>query len=45
MNLDNLLMEIEGLQYVEGVNSFVVGFSTFNRPIYAFHVGDYEGGR
>lgn len=43
MSLNELLTRIENLQNVDGVETEIVGLSTFSRPIYAFHVGNKTG--
>lgn len=43
MTINELLNEIESLQNLDGVEPLIIGFSTFNRPIYAFHIGNKNG--
>lgn len=43
MNIDDLLNNIEDLKNIDAVNIEVIGFSTFGRPIYVVHIGNYDG--
>ncbi len=43
MTLKELLSKIEELSKIDGVETEVVGLSTFSNPIYAFHVGNKTG--
>ena len=43
MTIDELNAQILALQNLPGVEFFVIGYSTLNAPIYAVHLGSYEG--
>ena len=43
MTLKELLKQIEELSDVEGIETELIGLSTFSNPIYAFHVGNKTG--
>lgn len=43
MNIEQLLSSIYDLRDIKGVDIEVLGFSTFNRPIYVAHIGNYNG--
>ncbi len=43
MTFSELWEKIEQLKELSGVEYFLIGHSTLNQPIYAFHVGSYEG--
>lgn len=43
MSLEELLNKIENLQNINGVETEIIGVSTFSRPIFAFHVGNKTG--
>lgn len=43
MTFSELINSIENLANLTNVTTEVIGFSTFNNPIYAFHVGSFAG--
>lgn len=43
MTFSELLSKLEELTSLNGVDAEVIGFSTFNNPIMAFHVGNTTG--
>lgn len=43
MVIQDIYNSIENLKSLEGIDYLIIGYSTFFRPIYVFHVGAYEG--
>lgn len=43
MTFEELNSKILALQNLSGVEFFTIGYSVLNQPIYALHVGSYEG--
>ena len=43
MTFDELNSKILALQTLPGVEFFTIGYSVLNQPIYALHIGSYEG--
>lgn len=43
MVIQDIYNSIENLKSLEGIDYLIIGYSTFFRPIYVFHVGTYEG--
>lgn len=43
ISFEELFGRIENLKGLSGVETSVVGYSTLNKPIYAFHLGNYDG--
>lgn len=43
MNINDILNRITELNTIQGVDVTVIGYSMLNRPIYAVHIGSYQG--
>ena len=43
ISIEELLKQIENLKSISGVELSIIGYSTLNRPIYALHLGNYDG--
>ena len=43
MSYEDLVLDITSLSTIEGVDFFIVGYSTLGQPIYGVHIGSYEG--
>ena len=43
MSYEELVSDITSLSTIDGVDFFIVGYSTLGQPIYGVHVGSYEG--
>lgn len=43
MTFEDLNGQIVALSAIENLDFFIVGYSTFNTPIYGVHLGDYTG--
>ena len=43
MVIQDIYNSIENLKSLEGIDYLIIGYSTFFRPIYVFHVGTYKG--
>ena len=43
ISFEELFKRIENLKELVGVETVVIGYSTLNKPIYAFHIGNYDG--
>lgn len=43
MTFSSLTDSIETLQYEQGVDTYIAGYSLLGYPLYVFHVGSYEG--
>lgn len=43
MDYATLVSDITSLSTIDGVDFFIVGYSTLGQPIYGLHIGSYEG--
>ena len=43
MDINNILDNISRLNSIDGVNVETIGYSMLGRPIYAVHIGQYDG--
>ena len=43
MNIKDILDDISKLSSINGVNLEIIGYSMLGKPIYALHIGQYDG--